>query len=211
MKGCNMAEDNGVVDIRSLTCPSLDLVACRERLEQAIAPYATTKRTRIIISFKGKRRYLKKLSPDVTLHSVYALQKLYDVESAKKAGDIDKAIRAALIANDLIFRVATLHLFGVADPMEAAATLTFRKNQSSKALKHARETRIKGTCGPRIQSHAWMEKLLPNKSFNEAARQVQQLFREQSPSDRPPSIRTIQTWYREHPEWLAEQQRCAGQ
>ncbi len=72
----------------------------RDVLEKMVAPYVTTRKTADTILFKGKRQYAKPLNTcrnDIEIAwNIYALQSLYEIEAAWKAGDIDKAIGAAV-------------------------------------------------------------------------------------------------------------------
>ena len=80
----------------------------RQQLEAIVAPYVTTRKTADEILFNGKRRYLTKpVSSSGKEHFfvVLALQYIYGIEAAWKAGDIDKVVRTSMgfatIAADL--------------------------------------------------------------------------------------------------------------
>jgi hypothetical protein len=71
----------------------------RAALEKIVSPFVTTRKTADEIQFKGERRYLIK-SPfkigERNYHTILALQHLYQIEAARKANDIDKAVSAAV-------------------------------------------------------------------------------------------------------------------
>ncbi len=69
----------------------------REALEKIVEPYVTRRKTDDEILFRGKRRYLVKPLFRIgkkNFYAVLALQHLYNIEAAWKAGDIDKVVRS---------------------------------------------------------------------------------------------------------------------
>lgn len=69
-----------------------------KELEAIVEPHVTTRKTSDAILFKGRRRYVKSKLHDqgrenrLTWAAIFALQCIYNIEAAWKAGDVDAAL-----------------------------------------------------------------------------------------------------------------------
>jgi hypothetical protein len=136
MEGARMNRKDGVIDWRKRRLRihgdplSPDwLETRRQELETVIEPFLTTKKTNHIVEFRGKRRYLA-IDPrhpewvgrpgwavlEHPHYAVLALQFLYRMESARSAGDIEKAIQMAIAFARTDAEVQNLHWFQTPSP-----------------------------------------------------------------------------------------------
>lgn len=84
-----------VVDVKPAGRP--DLKAERLKLEAIIEPFITTEKTVDRILFRGRMCYFKRPSVEsVQSRAVLALQDLYRLEAAMKAGKVNEAVQYAL-------------------------------------------------------------------------------------------------------------------
>ena len=120
------------VDLRTLDLP-IDIPRQRTQLEAIVAPCVTTKKSPFVIAFKGARRYLKPGTPENKVIAAMALQFLYNAEAAHKAGDIDRAIRAAFGFGYKHYEVAGLEVFDI-HPVEAMAFYKRRERDDRPGL-----------------------------------------------------------------------------
>lgn len=105
-----MSEQNGVADLSGLT-RKVDLEERREELEKQVKPHISQTKTQIVIQYRGKTRYLKPSA--FTLRDVYALQAIYKLQTAAKAGDIDRLIEAAIMFGAFDSDVEHRQVFGI--------------------------------------------------------------------------------------------------
>jgi hypothetical protein len=93
---------NEVIDLRKLPAlldwPSAieHLHRLRDELESFLAPHVTTKRTRLVLAFRGKRRYLKLPAKVIVKSAAHSLSWLYRVLDAIEANDVDQMIRTLI-------------------------------------------------------------------------------------------------------------------
>jgi hypothetical protein len=116
-----VTEQNGI-DFRSIST-DVDLDRRRRELEQLIKPFLSRTKTPFIIQFRGKRSFLK---TNYAHHIVVALQSLYNLQAAIKAGEIERAMRMAIMFGEADFVVRCRDMFGV-DPIMAAANVILTK------------------------------------------------------------------------------------
>jgi hypothetical protein len=110
----------------------------KQELEEIVRPFVTTKKTKLVIEYRGKRRYFT--NPRKTdwverpkcealarpASAVLALQFLYRMEAARAAGDIDTMINMAIAFARADSEVQNLYWFG-ADTMQLAAAKQLSK------------------------------------------------------------------------------------
>lgn len=170
----------------------------RQQLEAIVEPLATNKKTNDAILFKGKRRYLA--TPLVKLGNknrlaVHALQSIYIIEAAWKAGDIDKVVRATYQFARSDHDLWLVERAGMSS-IDAAFSKIRRKRKAIASLKKATESKRQHYDRLREEAADRMKTEVPKHSGNvsAAAKEVAKSF---SHLEKPPKTRFIELAHKE--------------